>query len=287
MPKSAFASSFNLSASPSLISIKTSGSNEIVKEIQLKNNSDHNASCTIAIIPFIPSPAGNGEPIPQDNPDLSYISLFKNVSLLENGLPVSKIDLAPDQKKIIKFVFNGARINSQDYYFTILFTSTEDESTEGTAVRIDQSTGINVLLSYGQQADPSGLIKEFSTPSVISHGPVEFKARIRNTSSNFITPTGTILIKNMFGQSVGSLDLASVNVLSNSDRLFQDSVWSEKFLLGVYTAKLTAALSPSGPVLTKEIRFVAIPVEFLITGLILLVFISYLGYRVIKKHSRD
>ena len=106
-------------------------------------------------------------------------------------------------------------------------------------------------------------------------------------------PKGEILIKNMFGQSIGKLDLMSVNILSDSIRAIPNTVyiqelrdsnaksdlnfqspkvlWKEDFLLGFYTATLNINLSDEGPNFTKSIHFFAFPLMGLIVIVIVLI----------------
>lgn len=287
-PPVAFASSLDFSLSPSLITIKTNGPEEIVKEVRIKNYSDHNVSYSIAIIPFTPSPLGNGEPIFQDKVDQEYNTLFQNIDLIQDGLPIDKVDLAPNQEKVLKLILNPqSTIPDKDYYFSVVFTSKADETKDTSAVRIEQAGAINVLFSYGAQSAPEGIIKEFSAPSLTNKGPVRFKITVKNTSHNFINAKGNIRIINMFGQTVGSFELEPANILSNSERVFDNSIWNEKFLLGFYSVEAQVSLSPSGPLLTKELKFFAFPTQLLMLAIFVGLFMLYLGFRINKKRSRS
>lgn len=286
-PKNTSASTLGLSLSPSLITINTANTDPISKQIHVKNNTDHNISYTIAIYPFTPSTSGNGQPILQENVNQEYNTLFRAIQISEDGRLISSVELSPGQEKILNFLFNPASsLPSKDYYFTILFTSNQEEPTQSSSVRISQSAGINFLLTYGYQNEASGKIKEFTTSSFIDKGPVEFKASVTNSSQSYTKARGNIQVKNIFGQTVGSIDLPSVDILGNSNRSL-DSVWDESFLLGIYTAKLQIALSPSGPILTKEIKFAAIPLSYLVALIAITLFASYIAIRVSRKRSQN
>src|SRR6185312_6850779 len=127
----------------------------------------------------------------------------------------------------------------------------------------------NVLLSIGPSGKTTGNIEEFSAPIFTTGGPVPFSLKVSNTSKHFISPQGTILIKNMFGQTIGKVDLLPVNILSNTSRFLPSknaldthAIWPEKFLLGPYSATLTLALSDQGPVYYRTIYFFALPIQF-------------------------
>jgi hypothetical protein len=142
-------------------------------------------------------------------------------------------------------------------------------------------------------------LEEFSSRTFFDKGPAPFTVRIQNTGIHSIKPKGEITIKNMFGQSVGKLDLSAVNVLSNSIRAIPNgtyaqelraggnlntktkssldfrrpvALWKENFLLGLYAATLSISMSNEGPTLTKAIHFFAFPIQ----GFIIIIIISIL-----------
>ena len=118
---------------------------------------------------------------------------------------------------------------------------------------------------------PDAVLEEFSTGFFYESGPVPFTIRIKNKGTHFIKPKGEILIKNMFGQSIGKLNLVSVNILSNSTRAISNALWKEDFLLGFYTATLNISLSNDGPTFTKAIHFFSFPFQGLIVIVIVLI----------------
>ena len=166
-------------------------------------------------------------------------------------------------------------VNISDYYFSILFIS-EDQPPTTSSVSLNLAgIGTNVILSVGEKEKPNAILQEFSTPLFTEKGPVPFTIRIDNKGDHFIKPQGNIIIKNMFGQSVGKLDLLPFNILSGSIRSITNpgSIWKESFLLGYYTSTLNVSLSDEGPVFTKTIHFFALPVG----TLIIIIIIAILG----------
>jgi hypothetical protein len=97
----------------------------------------------------------------------------------------------------------------------------------------------------------------------------------------------------MFGQTIGKVNLLSVNILANTVRRIPDStqlnqttaVWPEKFLVGPYTATLTLALSDNGPLFTRNITFFAFPLEYLIAILLIICLIIFIAVRVNKSRK--
>lgn len=288
-PNNAYAVPLDISLSPALITIKTDGKDESTPKIYIQNKTTHNVSYDISLVPFQPSTLKNGEPILQDSIDKDYNDLFQNIIIIDDNSPVTKVDLAPQQKKVIKLALDlPTTLKKRDYYFSVIFTSSAENKIENsTATNINQALGVNILLSYGQQGQIQGEIKEFSASSFVNKGPVSFKIDLKNNSNNFVTASGNILIKNMFGQAVGNFDLKPTNVLANSQRIIENSVWNEKFLLGLYSAKVEISLSPSGPILTKQINFFAFPLEYIVFLIIIVSFIYYVRLRLKKKQTEN
>lgn len=318
----ASAASFDLSVSPSIFQIELSppAVADVKETLTLENNSDEPLPLTLRYRPFRPS-GDNGELIylkENESPGNDPL-IFQRISVLDNGKRLESFIIPPKTKKQYDLAISIPKDEPPgDYYFSILFVSQngssldlplpkgEGQEGEGTTPPKNQgssSTALggvatNILLSIGPKTKTTGAIEDFSTSLFQPEGPVAFNVKIKNTSSHFIYPKARILITNMFGQTIGKVDLLPVNVLSNSVRslpsieqfaalqrledskqgktkedketlktletleTFNSSVaiWPEKFLLGPYTATLTVAFSDEGPLYTRSILFIGLPV---------------------------
>ncbi len=99
----------------------------------------------------------------------------------------------------------------------------------------------------------------------------------------------------MFGQNIGKVSLLPVNILSNSQRIIPDTdfpqrkdlkptaLWSEKFLIGPYTANLNLKLTDQGPVLSRSITFFAFPLTYIIAIFIIFIITVFIILRVKSK----
>ena len=127
-----------------------------------------------------------------------------------------------------------------------------------------EGIGTNVFISIGS-TQRKALIRDFSNSAFVWQEPVKFNLKIENIGNTFITTSGYIIINNIFGQTVGRIDLRPANILAKStlDMLKDDVVWREKFLLGTYTAKLYLNYGDSTS-LYREIRFIKIPIKILV-----------------------
>ena len=282
-PMKAEASSVSLGVYPPNIQIDTVHPANVSSDIQIQNQGDESQNLDIIIKPFKAAESENGE--------LSYLFgseefgtdpfMPERIKILDGNNQVNSITIAPKQEKKLKLQVNIPQGETpSDYYFSIIFVSRIEPAEAQNASLNTAGIATNVLLSIGPKRKAEGEISEFSAPLFLESGPVSFTINLRNQSDFFITPRGSILIKNLFGQTIGRVDLLPVNILGRSNRLVpgsdqfdakefkidakswqnQKALWSEKLLLGPYSATLSIALTEEGPVLRKTIYFVGFPI---------------------------
>ena len=264
------ADQLSLGTFPPIIQIQAKPPASISNPIAIQNFQDTPVSLNIEFKEFKPSNKNNG--------DIEFVngplpSIFQGMQVTDQGHVITQVDLAPKQRKTLTFhVGINSNEKPQDYYFSILFISTTPNLVSSTQSEAAGGIATNVLLSVGPTGPTQGEISEFSTPFFVEKGPVPFRVVVQNTSSHYITPNGIITIKNVFGQTVGNINLLPVNVLSNNSRIIPDQQasldnptawWNEKFLLGPYTAKVILELSDQGPIYNKTVTFFAFPLELL------------------------
>jgi len=318
------ASALSLSIDPPIIEINAIPPTIITSSLNIQNKGDTQVTLQIQLKPFKAK---------EENGELEHLKealgIFKNIQILDAGLPVENITLGPKQQKSLNLSISipqdtnisarppatsstqsqadqagvagevgpARQSNAQafaggrDYYFSIVFISTNSSPIESNSSVNQIGIATNVLLSVGTKETPKAAIEEFSSNIFFEKGPVPFTIRIKNEGAHFIKPKGEITIKNMFGQSIGKLDLTSVNVLSGSIRIIPNNIymqelrlkdslntkgkfsvdfkrpivlWKESFLLGLYTATLNVSMSDEGPTFTRNIHFFAFPFQGLI-----------------------
>ncbi len=309
------AEDISLSVFPPLIELNKNDSDDISAEVTLKNSGDSTLGIKVLLRPFRAlDEDGSIEIIPENQVPIPYKNLFSDIKIIDNGLEVRELQLAPEQTKNLEInISSNVNPGSGDYYFTVIFlaesdaasleaTSTEDEAgtdeiVSGNSI-IEAGIGVNVILSASKDLVPEAEITEFSAPGTAESGPVSFRVRVKNKSAKIIKPKGIILIRNMFGQTVGRVDLRQTNILSGSIRSLPDTghasrhstgsgdngsaaaVWPEEFLMGLYSADLSLALSDDGPVLNKTTYFVGLPVVTVIIFSISIGFIIFVIFRI-------
>jgi hypothetical protein len=305
-PMKTEASSVSLGVYPPIIQIDTLSPANISTDIQIQNQGEESQDLSIIIKPFKAKGSENGE--------LSYLFasdqfgtdplMAQRIKIMDGNNQISSITLAPKQEKKLKLVVDIPKGETpSDYYFSIIFASNSPVNNGLSASLNTAGIATNVLLSIGPKAKAEGEIIEFSAPFYLESGPVPLTVRLRNQSDFFITPRGSILIKNVFGQTIGKVDLLPVNILAHSVRSIpgsdqfdakefkidaaawqeQKALWSEKLLIGPYTANIAIALTEDGPVLRKTIYFVGFPTQAIIGLILIVIFLLIIGKRLQKK----
>jgi len=308
--KPAFAQ-VSLGVFPPILQIQATPPTNIKSKILIENLGGDPVDLKIGLKPFIASDKENGQVDYSSDYNLADPFIFDKMQILDNDTSIDSITLAPGQKKELTLEIalpQGEPLG--DYYFSIIFMSANQPEASSNISGATAGIATNVLLSIGPKGPTQGNIEEFSAPIFKTRGPVPFTVRIRNTGNHFITTRGDIVIKNMFGQNVGKVDLLPVNILSQSVRSIPDSiqspnanpssslksylinlksvkaVWPETFLFGPYTATLTIALSDQGPLYRKTVNFYAFPAETLFGILIIILIVTAIIIRAKKTANK-
>ncbi len=295
----AHAQAVNTGIYPPILLIDAEPPASINSDISIENKSDQNVTYGIYLVPFKASGENNGQP--EYDPQLNklYKNIFDKMQITSSDKVINQIELAPNQKKNLNLHIGIPKGEKAfDYYFSIVFISTpDDQQLNSSFSGAKGGVGTNVLLSIGPKGNPQGNIKKFEAPQFVTTGPINFKVLLENTGSNYFTPEGNIIVKNMFGQTIGEVETVPVNILSESERYIPSKgnvnkdiptvTWNEKFLLGYYTAELNLKLSDKGPVFKKEIHFFAFPVEGILGIIISAIIVLGIIKRVKVKKAKD
>ncbi len=308
---SAQAQGVSLGVFPPILQIQATPPTDVKSKILIENLGDSPVNLKIGLKPFTASDKENGEVTYPSDYSLADPFIFDKMQILDGDTSIDSITLAPGQKKelTLEIALPQNEILG-DYYFSIIFMSANTPAANSNTSGATAGVATNVLLSVGPKGPTRGEIEEFSAPLFKTHGPVPFTVRIRNTSDHFITTKGNIVIKNMFGQTVGKVDLLPVNILSQTIRSVPDSlqspsanpspslksyllnlksisaVWPEKFLFGPYAATLTIALSDQGPLFRRTVNFYAFPTETLFGILAIILIVIVIVIRVRKTANK-
>lgn len=295
-PTKTYAQQFHLSIEPTVIQIDSTPPAKFEAPFQLKNLSSSSITLKPKFIPLEAREDGKVNLVFNEEENLD--SLIKDrLSIIDNGSIVEQVELRAGETKQLRLFMDIAQGDpAGDFYFTLVFLSEGGQVDQSSASSIPAGIGMNVLVSIGPKSEPSAIIEEFETKRLIGSGPVLFNLKLNNTGKHLIQPEGNIIVKNLFGKTVGDVKILPQYVLSNSSRYLIDSlqsspsaeiqgilsdnapgnpvvIWTEKFLMGPYTAQINLTLEEGGEVVTRKITFFAIPVQILllISGIVFVV----------------
>jgi hypothetical protein len=321
-PKSVSADDVSISISPANLQIQAKPPADVWTPFTIENKSNQPVNFIIGYKPFNTQVSSNGTAAFLKNgqeiqgPDKQ---IFQKIQVVDdNNISHDEIDLGPQQKKRFRLrITIPDNEPTGDYYFSLIFLQNKQEiyqniinsgkSSQQNVSTLQAGVGLNVLLAIGNIETPIGSIKSFTTPFFRQSGPVAFMLSAFNGGEHFTTSHGTILIKNMFGQTVGKVVIPSTVILAGTSRMLtgiqtnnyannypgssqqnssEQIFWPEHFLLGPYIATLSLSFSDNGPTYTRSIYFFAFPFYLLLEILIGLVVILYVYLQVKKKISK-
>jgi len=315
---SAYAQDQQVKVTPAEFRIEANPPADIRAPFIIENQSDTPITYTIGYKLFSRANSQNGSVVFLNNtevPSEQDQKIFTKMQVVDqDNISLDSIQLGPKQSKRLQLrITLPSEEPIGDYYFSLLFlpqsvtdqtTSNGTNSNQSSSSTLQAGIGINVLLALGQKTAPQGLIDTFSTPWFRQSGPVPFDLKVTNTGIHYNTPSGEIVIKNIFGQAVGKITIPPTVILAGTTRnLFGTSksssqtnqddsialsqtIWQENFLLGLYSANLTLSMSEQGPVYSRTIHFVAVPLLALLIFSAFLI-ILLLSYGRIKKQLKN
>lgn len=200
----------------------------------------------------------------------AWISINKN-----------SFDLGPQERRQIPFTINiPANGEPGGHYGALLFRSIPPAGGAASGVGISGRVGSVVLVNVPGQTSAIGNIENFSGPnSFISHGPVSFSFKIKNTGNTHFEPQGNITLTGPFTSKI-EVPFNSRIVFPGHDRTFT-AIWDNKYGFGPITANLNINIGDSGAQ-SSSLSFFMFPWQETIAAIAALCIIWF-GWHSIKK----
>lgn len=183
------------------------------------------------------------------------------------------------------------------YFGVVRFTGTPPDL-DGTGVALSASLGTLVFIRVNGDAKEQISIAEFYTAipehdktSLFEGSPIGFVVRLKNDGNVHDQPTGTIIVKDMFGNKVGlvNVNLPPRNILPGTIRKFEqqldESTIGNKKLFGLYTAELTVTYGEGGETVTSSLQFWVIPWKLILVAVVGLVALFFGLKALIKRYN--
>lgn len=202
------------------------------------------------------------------------------------------ITLNPGEEKKLTFSISVPSDARPGGYFAALFWGTTPVESSTNNISVGARIGMLVLLRVSGDVEESGGIKEIDTESgevLFSSLPIAITYLFTNGGDDRLNPTGTVVIRNVFGIKVAELDAnpSDGNILPRSSRKYKvdwgkpkerdgflnTAIYQVKhFAVGPYKVTVDLAYGATGELSDKASKYI----WFLPWQLILIVFILLL-----------
>jgi hypothetical protein len=183
------------------------------------------------------------------------------------------------------------------YFGVVRFSATPPELKD-TGVALQASLGSLVFLRVNGDVKEQLSLVDFSAnqngkPSgFFESTPIKFVEKVKNTGNLFEQPTGQIVITDMFGKKVASVNvnLDQKFVLQESTRQFEQTLDSKtignKILFGKYHAELKMTYGSKKQTLVSSIDFWVIPYRLIGVIVVLVLIIGASLFYLIKRYNQ-
>jgi hypothetical protein len=190
----------------------------------------------------------------------------------------SNLNIAPDSYQYVKFTIN-VPLNAQPgsrFASVVASVSASQNSTSGSGVGTE--IGSLILLTISGNVSVNATLTGFYTnPSFTQGGVLNFIQKIQNTGNVTLRPTGKIVISNMFGNTIKTISIQSLDVIPSAVRRSQEQI-NTKGYVGLYTASLFVNYNSEGKggTLVGKTSFWVIPIyEILLIVVIIVLLVLF------------
>lgn len=191
---------------------------------------------------------------------------------------IPEVTLEANEQKVINVTLTVPNDASPGgHYGVIRFTGTPPE-VDSSAVSLSASIGSLVLVRVSGDVTEEANIAELYTSrngekrSMFEYGPVTINTRFQNTGNVHTQPSGTVVVRNMFGKTVNEFKFNEKkgNVLPQSIRRFENTLEKE-LLFGKYTVQADIVYGSSNQIVSSTTSFWVIPYKLIALGVAVLI----------------
>jgi hypothetical protein len=249
-----------LTAIPPRLEVTIKPGETVTQQIKVRNDSDTTRTITSTAKDFTVTD-DKGTPVQIEGVDDQSNRWASSAWI---SISPSTFTLKPKEIKVLMVtIIAPDNPTAGGHYAMILHTPKNEVTLSETGSSIQTYVGSLVYITIPGAIKENAQIKEFSAPSFLEFGPVNFQTVIANYSDVHIAPKGGINIKNWLGLPTASLALSNTNIFPGTSRQFLN-VLERRFLFGRYTATLEAGYGTSGQALATSLVFWVIPWRLII-----------------------
>ncbi len=144
-----------------------------------------------------------------------------------------------ESKEILIKISEPENIEPGGHYATIFFQPLipSDVISPSSTISLARVGILTFLIAPGNILELLS-IKDFTVRPWSTFGPINFEVELQNNGNVHTSPSGTIAIKDLLGNTVKTLDLDTSIILPTTTNT-QNIVWDKQLLFGRFTASLT------------------------------------------------
>ncbi len=284
-PSSVFAQTVrNITIVPPTDSYSVNPGDKISGTLKVTNDSDTAISFHADIRDYIvQDTAGTPELLPPNTLD----NRFSAASWI--GVVPDSFTVSPRETQDIQFYLNIPQNAAPGgHYMAVVYTPAGQASTNGSGATITTQLGTLFKISVSGKINEFALLTGLTAPSFQENGPVTVDAQIQNEGDLHIAPKGTLVVTNMFGQTVQQMPLPSYDIFPTAARDYALKVGSY-WMIGRYSARILAQYGQNNNLpLTAVVIFWVFPwraAVVLTLAIIAVVLITFLAIERKRKQS--
>lgn len=256
------------SISPPSFDFTANPGDTIKNSIRVENLSDQSLNITAKPENFLAY--GDTGQVSLTDEDTGY-AINKWINLPENVATIK-----PKQSKVFEFIISiPQNTEPGSHYGAIVFSTIAVNTTDGTGASVQQEIGSLILIKIPGNAIEDARVESFaSDESVYTDTALKLNALIENTGTLHFKPVGRIYIKDIFGNTIQTVEVDSKNILPKNKRLFEQEFTFEP--VGFYRAELEMFYKNGEKVIRADTNFVSlnlsksVPVVLAISGIVAL-----------------
>lgn len=150
-------------------------------------------------------------------------------------------------------------------YYAAITVSDSRPPTEATTPTIQNKTAILIFLNVKGENIEKATLSDFQTSKILDKTSGTFSYKIENQGNVYLKPTGTIILKDIFGRILAEVDAnpEGSRVLNNTIRKIEAD-FSGKLTIGPVTAELNLKYGEQNQKLADSLVFWVLPWKILL-----------------------
>lgn len=249
-----FAGAF--SVSPAIIELAGGRGQSVTSQVVVRNTSATAQTYYLETRKFVAR---------EDSGSPTFISRDVDHSGLPDWIALSKtqVTLNGQSQATIPFtVAVPADVASGSYNAAIVISSSPFTATGGSTIQA--STAVLVLFTVTGETVAKAALLDFGPVggSILPSASGSFRYRVQNQGNVFVTPRGSVSVKDMFGRVLAEADANAdgSRVLPGMTRTYEGSFQSSLFVLGPASVVLKLTYADDAPALVGSYSFWVLPV---------------------------